>query len=107
MTSCLQACAGVAALLSVTSDVQVATQTRTGAVEVQTVSNKRDKKNKTLCASCGAPQAQQLCAGCRAVRYCDLSCQRQDWKHGGHRNKCAAMKKEQAEAKAAMRAAKA
>ncbi|PNH08336.1 hypothetical protein TSOC_005078 [Tetrabaena socialis] len=32
------------------------------------------------------------CSGCKAVRYCSASCQRQHWREGGHKKACAQLK---------------
>ncbi|PNH08348.1 hypothetical protein TSOC_005070 [Tetrabaena socialis] len=32
------------------------------------------------------------CSGCKAVRYCGASCQRQHWREGGHKEACAQLK---------------
>ena len=39
-----------------------------------------------VCAYCGEP-ARLLCAACRSVRYCDISCQRKHWKEC-HKGEC-------------------
>ncbi|KAJ7485144.1 hypothetical protein B0H11DRAFT_1152028 [Mycena galericulata] len=40
------------------------------------------------CSVCGDP-AKQKCSRCRAVRYCDAVCQKEDWK--GHRPLCTSL----------------
>lgn len=48
----------------------------------------------THCAHCGTPRAVYECTGCRARRYCSLSCQRADWRRcpDGHRTACAQLR---------------
>ncbi len=41
------------------------------------------------CASCGNPDARQLCSGCRAACYCDKKCQRDHWPQ--HKKPCRAV----------------
>jgi hypothetical protein len=45
-----------------------------------------------LCKSCGKPGADKTCTGCRSVKYCDVECQREDWRSGGHKNACALLR---------------
>jgi hypothetical protein len=40
-----------------------------------------------VCAGCGRGGAALTCGRCRAVRYCDVNCQRTHWR-GGHREAC-------------------
>lgn len=46
-----------------------------------------------------------LHSGCCAVRYCNATCQRGDWRQGRHREVCAALNQERQAAKAAAAAA--
>ena len=40
------------------------------------------------CASCGEPNAKQLCGGCRSAHYCNETCQKNHW--GAHKGPCKA-----------------
>ena len=47
------------------------------------------------CAYCGAPEGSipdvhkhKLCERCRCTYYCSRACQRNHWKHGGHKQRC-------------------
>ena len=40
------------------------------------------------CASCGKPNARELCGGCRSVCYCNKTCQKNHW--GVHKAPCRA-----------------
>lgn len=41
---------------------------------------------------CGQVAGSKRCGGCRVVRYCCTDCQTADWRGGGHRKVCAALK---------------
>ena len=43
--------------------------------------------------SCHASRARLSCAACRVVFYCDATCQRDDWRDGGHKLACKAIAK--------------
>jgi hypothetical protein len=47
----------------------------------------------TLCRACGTPGADKTCTGCSSVKYCNVDCQREDWKSGGHKTECALMQR--------------
>ena len=34
-----------------------------------------------------------LCAGCKVLKYCSGTCQKEDWKNGPHKNECKYLKK--------------
>lgn len=40
------------------------------------------------CVVCGSVDAGFRCGACKMVYYCNAEHQRQDWKEGGHRNRC-------------------
>ncbi len=48
----------------------------------------------TACSCCGAEAAEnggkklQVCSKCHRKAYCSPTCQRQDWKEGGHKRSC-------------------
>ena len=47
--------------------------------------------NERECANCGLDANEvtlQCCARCKLVWYCSADCQREDWKHGGHKTVC-------------------
>lgn len=44
------------------------------------------------CAGCGAAQAVFRCAGCAFERYCGEACQRERWRQGGHKQRCATLR---------------
>ena len=51
------------------------------------------------CSACGAVEAVgtaklKTCTACRAAWYCNAACQLRDWKEGGHKARCAEMKRE-------------
>ena len=46
-----------------------------------------------LCCSCGkgarnSKHSLMVCGKCRNAQYCDSVCQKQHWKHGGHKQNC-------------------
>jgi len=46
-----------------------------------------------LCCSCGkgarnSKHSLMVCGKCRNAQYCDSVCQKQHWKHGGHKQSC-------------------
>ena len=65
-----------------------AAQGQDGAIE--------DLKLLNACESCGAPDANRTCGGCRSVkgisvvRYCTPECQKKDWKF--HKLDCGGLK---------------
>ena len=61
------------------------------------------------CGSCGKPAApgKKLlgCAGCHSVWYCDATCQKADWRAGGHKARCKKLAAARADIKAKERRA--
>lgn len=55
-------------------------------ISEQTKANQ--KITRTICSfrSCGNPRAKNRCAVCKTVRYCDQTCQAEDWKE--HKKIC-------------------
>ena len=51
-------------------------------------SHPRGAAKTMICASCGKPDARELCSGCRSVCYCNKTCQRNHW--GVHKTPCRA-----------------
>ena len=51
------------------------------------------------CAACGVADAVNTCAGCHVVQYCSNTCQKNDWKSGGHKENCSWLKHTNAAAK--------
>ena len=51
-----------------------------------------DQRDAGLCMYCGAAGATLRCSRCKGVQYCNVECQRGDWKHGGHKAFCKALK---------------
>lgn len=49
----------------------------------------------------------RLCSACRMVWYCNMECCRANWRNGGHRHVCTALKEARQAAKEARRAARA
>lgn len=78
--------------------MQVVKDLGDGRYESETVRQGRDARDIGLCAACGAPEAPSLCTGCRALRYCNKTCQKRHWR-GGHKEKCAALRVSAAAAK--------
>ena len=62
------------------------------------------RSSERTCGTCGKPAApgKKLhgCAGCHSVWYCDATCQKADWRAGGHKARC----KKLAAARAAIKA---
>lgn len=54
---------------------------------MSSASNIAEDAAAPLCVVCGMP-ASQLCANCRAARYCGKEHQRAHWKTGGHKATC-------------------
>jgi hypothetical protein len=52
-----------------------------------------------LCGDCGSPGAFWLCCGCAETYYCNRACEKNSWKRGDHKGKCAEL---QAKQKAAL-----
>ncbi len=53
------------------------------------------RPKSTACSCCGAEAAEnggkkklQVCSKCHRKAYCSATCQRQDWKDGGHKLSC-------------------
>lgn len=43
---------------------------------------------KYKCATCDSVCETQWCSKCRVARYCSVTCQREHWKYGGHKEHC-------------------
>ena len=56
-------------------------------VMVEAVNTSRDKRNVSLCASCGKPNCKHICSRCRVVRYCSRDCQVAHWGKN-HKKEC-------------------
>ncbi|GAQ81064.1 hypothetical protein KFL_000690420 [Klebsormidium nitens] len=59
-----------------------------GPTLTETISTRADKKDLSLCANCGKPDAQSRCGRCRVLRYCSKECQTLHWKEGRHKLAC-------------------
>jgi hypothetical protein len=55
----------------------------------------------SVCHGCTKPrvsygkivQKMKKCSGCHIAWYCTKSCQRNDWRHGGHRTQCSELRR--------------
>ena len=54
-----------------------------------------DEKDIPRCDYCGTEYSgTKSCSRCRSVFYCSSLCQKNDWKHGGHKQSCPTMKRQ-------------
>jgi hypothetical protein len=56
---------------------------------VETVSDgtRKDRREDSVCAFCGASEDLKVCAGCKVVRFCSRECQAEAWK-AWHKKEC-------------------
>jgi len=53
-----------------------------------------DSRVRSVCKVCGCERNVKECMDCCKVAYCSKACQRIDWRQGGHKKECAALKED-------------
>ena len=53
-----------------------------------------DSRVRSVCKVCGSERSVKECMNCCKVAYCSKQCQRIDWRQGGHKTQCAALRED-------------